>query len=42
MYNVTWLNTDVGGSINDTENALCIKNNSYTNFDTSIEPNYEW
>ena len=42
MFNVAWVNTGVRGSIKDTENTLCVKNNSYTNFDTSTEPNYEW
>jgi len=41
-YNVAWVNVGVGGSIKDIGNILCIKNNSYTHFDTSNEPYYEW
>ena len=30
--NVAWVKGGVGGSSKDTENILCIKNNSYKNF----------
>jgi len=41
MYNVAWVSAGLGGSNKDTEIILCIKSNSYNNFDTSTEPNYE-